>query len=73
MILYIIKTLWDVYFKNRQKNKPIPPTGRGYLFTEETKGDINIWSKQQFWQNYLSLAVRKQKTSQFEMLTKMEH
>ena len=42
MILYIIKTLWDVYFKNRQKNKPIPPTGRGYLFTEETKGDINI-------------------------------
>ena len=43
IILYIIKTLWDVYFKNRhKKNKPIPPTRRRYLFTEETKEDINI-------------------------------
>ena len=42
IILYIIKTLWDVYFKNRQKNKPIPPTRRRYLFTEETKEEINI-------------------------------
>ena len=34
-----------MYFKNRppkKNNKPIPPTGRGYLFTEETKEENNI-------------------------------